>query len=411
MPKIISVDKAISVYLQWLKKEGYKKSTIEFYRSRCKAIKIVVSNNNGIFDYDELLQKFKDYSQFQVLSMQYGFIRCLKVLHNILNKGNEYKDSTAFKTGYKKKEYIHNQQFTMWIESYSARLLSLGFAKNTISFRLYCAISFLAYLESIEIGHISNLNRTTVDKYFSNKLKSLNPATKQAMAYRIRDFLQFLREIDVINKDCILLVNTRYAKKFPCTTILNDDEQIQICRMRKRITGEKDSRNYAMVLLAWRLMLRSSDIVRLKLSDIDWQQKVIRIVQHKTKKSLALPLPDDVGDALALYIVDYRPRSQLETIFLTLKTPVKPLKSINGVLVSLFKSFELPLLPSQRGTHILRRTGASNLLATGNKPDMIAFSLGHSNDLTVSRYLATHKEIMADVCGNLTIVGTPEVHI
>ena len=61
-------------------------------------------------------------------------------------------------------------------------------------------------------------------------------------------------------------------------------------------------RDYAVILLASRLGLRSSDIRMLEFKNIDWDLNEIRIMQHKTKRSLSLPLLSDVGDAIIDYI-------------------------------------------------------------------------------------------------------------
>jgi integrase/recombinase XerD len=76
----------------------------------------------------------------------------------------------------------------------------------------------------------------------------------------------------------------------------NDDiVSILSCIDRRNPTGKRD---YAIILLALRLGLRGSDIKGLKLSNINWEQDTITIVQQKTKEPVALPLSAEVGFAL-----------------------------------------------------------------------------------------------------------------
>jgi integrase len=80
-----------------------------------------------------------------------------------------------------------------------------------------------------------------------------------------------------------------------------------------------------MFLLALRTGLRSIDIINLKLSDIKWKTNVIEIVQEKTGMPLVLPLLSDVGNAIADYILNGRPYSQLPHIFLQTQAPYQSL--------------------------------------------------------------------------------------
>ena len=76
-----------------------------------------------------------------------------------------------------------------------------------------------------------------------------------------------------------------------------------------------------MLLLAARLGLRSSDIVNLKLKNIDWEKSEISLIQQKTKKALTLPLLNDVGEAIINYVKNGRPNVQDSHIFIRENKP------------------------------------------------------------------------------------------
>lgn len=65
-----------------------------------------------------------------------------------------------------------------------------------------------------------------------------------------------------------------------------------------------------MLLLVIRLGLRTSDIHSLKLTDFDWTNRKIRIVQTKTREPLELPLLEDVGWAVIDYLKNGRPKRE-----------------------------------------------------------------------------------------------------
>ena len=65
-------------------------------------------------------------------------------------------------------------------------------------------------------------------------------------------------------------------------------------------------RDKAILLLLARLGLRASDVVDLKLDDIDWSRGTFNVV-GKSRHEAKLPLPQDVGDAILDYLQRARP--------------------------------------------------------------------------------------------------------
>lgn len=86
-------------------------------------------------------------------------------------------------------------------------------------------------------------------------------------------------------------------------------------------------RNKAIILLAFETGLRSCDIIKLKLSDIDWKTASLHIRQSKTGTDVILPLNGHVMNAVADYILKIRPECCFSEIFLTSKAPIQPYRS------------------------------------------------------------------------------------
>ncbi len=145
-----------------------------------------------------------------------------------------------------------------------------------------------------------------------------------------------------------------------------------------------------MVMLAFRMGLRSIDICNLHLSDISWESATISIVQQKTGKPLTLPFPVEVGNALCNYLLNGRPECNIPNVFITLKHPYRRLSGNSGcyrsTIVILGKKESGT---DMRGLHIARKTYASQLLEAKNPVSMISAALGHVDDSTVDEYLAT----------------------
>ena len=90
-------------------------------------------------------------------------------------------------------------------------------------------------------------------------------------------------------------------------------------------------RNHAILLLLSRLGLRAQDIVNLRIDDIDWHDGSIRVT-GKSARTANLPLPQDVGDALLLYIEKARPRATEERVFMQGKIIKNLLTSMSSMI-------------------------------------------------------------------------------
>lgn len=179
---------------------------------------------------------------------------------------------------------------------------------------------------------------------------------------------------------------TRPERKLP--TFYKPEEVIEIEKavVRKYPVGKRD---YAMILLATRLGLRSSDIRLLKFSNLDWDRSLIYLTQYKTKVPLELPLLGDVGEALIDYLKHARPKSSHKNIFLTGVSPYKPLTSTstNTIFKKYFIKAKVKFDNKRHGPHSLRHSLATNLIKNGVTLSTVSEILGHSNTSTTMIYL------------------------
>ena len=113
----------------------------------------------------------------------------------------------------------------------------------------------------------------------------------------------------------------RTRRVVPALT-LDEEQSLLAAADRTTASGKRD---YAMLLLALRLGLRSSDIIHLKREDLHWQTNTLELVQTKTGVRLVLPLLTEVGNALADYLLQGRPASPLPYVFLRGQAPYRPL--------------------------------------------------------------------------------------
>ncbi|MBQ5561192.1 MAG: tyrosine-type recombinase/integrase [Lachnospiraceae bacterium] len=114
-------------------------------------------------------------------------------------------------------------------------------------------------------------------------------------------------------------------------------------------------RNLAIILLAYCTGLRGCDIVRIRLTDIDWQNHKLALVQSKNHQPLSVELNESTMNALADYILDWRPECNDLEVFITVKAPYKKLSKGFGSMIDKYCRKAGVEKISFRGFHSIRR--------------------------------------------------------
>jgi site-specific recombinase XerD len=142
-------------------------------------------------------------------------------------------------------------------------------------------------------------------------------------------------------------------------------------------------RDRAILLLLARLGLRASDIVSLRLGDLDWKRATLS-VRGKGRRETRLPLPQDVGDAVLAYIERARPRVEYDRVFFMLRAPIRPItdaRSIADIVRSAIRKAGIDA--PTKGANLLRHSAATAMLRGGATLDMVGAVLRHrSPDMT-----------------------------
>ncbi len=144
----------------------------------------------------------------------------------------------------------------------------------------------------------------------------------------------------------------------------------------------RGARDFAMLMLLARLGLRSVEVARLDLSDLDWRAGEL-VVRGKARREDRLPLPRDVGDALAAYLV-LRGERDARHVFLTVKAPTRPIRA--DLVGDVVQRACLAAGVSHVGAHRLRHALATELLRAGASLTGISQVLRHSDLATTAIY-------------------------
>lgn len=148
---------------------------------------------------------------------------------------------------------------------------------------------------------------------------------------------------------------------------------------RRTLAGLRD---YAVLLLLSRLGLRAGEVAGLRLDDVDWRHGEL-LVRGKGSRQDVLPLPADVGEALADYL-RRRPRCQCRALFLRVTAPRRELNrcTVAWVVRAACDRAGLP----RAGAHRLRHTAATQMLRAGASLPEIGQVLRHREQKTTAIY-------------------------
>jgi site-specific recombinase XerD len=234
---------------------------------------------------------------------------------------------------------------------------------------------------------------------FVTELAPLHPSGswRQNLCSLTRVFLRYLKWEGIVQIDLDRVVpklpNWRMstlARHLPWKRVL---ELIDSVDTSKR-GGLRDK---AVLLLIASLGLRRQEVSDLQLHHIDWREAEIRVAQTKSRRERVLPLPKEVGVALADYILHGRPRIPVPQVFLSNRAPLGPIvpHSVGCIVGRRLRraGIEAP----NYGAHLLRHSLATHLVNQGVPIKQIADLLGHSSINTTAIYTKVDTATLATV--------------
>jgi site-specific recombinase XerD len=213
----------------------------------------------------------------------------------------------------------------------------------------------------------------------------------------LRTFCHFLRfRGDVVSDlaSSVLTVSTRRLATLPKSIPPEQIEQLLgHCDQRTAI-GRRD---YAILLLLARLGLRAGEVVALTLDDIDWEAGELG-VSGKGSRRERIPLPHDVGKALAAYLRCDRPCCATRRVFIRAKAPLVGFASPATVSTIVENAIaRAGLDPPSRGAHLLRYSLATNVLRRGGSLTEVAELLRHRHPDTTALYAKVDLEALRSI--------------
>jgi len=260
-----------------------------------------------------------------------------------------------------------------------------GLAQITLRGYLSIARRFLS--ERFGAGKIllNQLSFQDVVRFILGHTATRTPGGVQLVATVLRSFLGFLYQRGHLATNlagAVPPVAGRHSTEPPPTLAPGEIKRLLRRCDRYSYTGK---RNYAVLLLLARLGLRACEVVRLTLDDINWEAGEL-LIRGKGGREDRLPLPQDVGEALADYLQKRRALGSSRRVFFRHKAPRQELSSstISGIVrMALVRA---QLHPKRWGAHLLRYSLATNLLRGGTPLAQIGQLLRHQHIRTTEIY-------------------------
>lgn len=202
----------------------------------------------------------------------------------------------------------------------------------------------------------------------------------------LRSFLHFLLQRGAIQTDLARTlpgVASWKLSHLPKSLPPEQVERLLACCDRSSPTGKRD---YAILLLLARLGLRGGEVVAMALEDLDWERGEI-VVRGKGQRLERMPVPADVGAALAGYLCDVRPACTTRRVFIRMKAPLRGLAGPVAICCIVRRALQrVGLDPEFKGAHLLRHSLATNLLRRGASLGEIGQLLRHRQPTTTQIY-------------------------
>lgn len=230
------------------------------------------------------------------------------------------------------------------------------------------------------------LRALDVTAYVKAHVAKLSPGRAKLLVTALRAFLRYLLHQGKISVDlspCVLPVACWSFSEIPKSLPSGTVERVLARCSRKTSIGR---RNYAILLLLARLGLRAGEVVTLNLEDLNWESGLIKI-RRKGSRWTQLPLPEDVGVAIAAYLRSDRPPSSSRRVFLRHCAPARGFAGTISISSIVRRTLIGAGVDSARtGAHVLRHTLAVDLLRKGATLHEIGDVLGHRSPNTTAIY-------------------------
>jgi len=254
------------------------------------------------------------------------------------------------------------------------------YSNNTINSYMYELKEFFKYFKN---KNILNINTKEIKQYIQKNTINIKNTSISHKITVIKSFYNFLLDDSLIDKNpCISLKMPKKDKLLP--VYLTVDEMNKLLDIKCH--NSYDFRNKAILELLYATGIRISELIKLKINNIDFENDFIKVMGKGSKERI-IPITSEAKKHLDIYIYKYRPiiLKNKNTEYIFINRYSKPISR-----QSVFKFIKLECakkdIKKDISPHTIRHTFATHLLQNGADLRVIQELLGHSDITTTQIY-------------------------
>lgn len=268
-------------------------------------------------------------------------------------------------------------------------------ASATVIIYLEFARRFLTQNTQEGEVHLDRLLAADVVSFVQREAARLHHAKRaKLMTTALRSFLQYARYRGFIKadlRDSVPTVANWSMASLPNALSADEVQRLLSSCERETAVGR---RNGAILLLLARLGLRAGEVVGLTLDDLDWEAGEVCIHGAGTPAD-RLPIPQEVGAALADYLCHARPACDSRRVFIRMRAPYRGFASSVAISTLVRRALDhAGLDPAHKGAHLLRHTVATQMLRQGASLAEIGELLRHRSQQTTMIYAKVDLDLL-----------------
>ena len=361
--------------IHYLENKSYTQLTLLNYRRTIRKIKPFMLEH-GIDAYTPEIGM--QYYEIYLINNELGIAR-QKAMFTAIRRLNDFYSGMEYRIQQENKINLLPSNYEHALDMFAMECTEAYNKNITIEMKKRFARSFLKECITLGCSDIQSLNPSYVTR------ACLAIKNKNGWAV-VRVFLKFLSISGTTEVDFSTLV-PRYKRPIDMPITYSAEEIIRFERAINR-TSDVGKRDYAMLLLATRLGMRSGDIAKLSLGELDFEHEAICLIQQKNGEMLHLPMLSEVREALTDYINNARPKVASNTVFLRHKAPFQ------GITTSVLR-FEtskyfglagIDISAQKHGPHTFRSSLASSMVNDDVPYEVVRSILGHSDPDAIKHY-------------------------
>lgn len=265
-----------------------------------------------------------------------------------------------------------------------------GLAQKTLDNKRIYLFEFSKYMDDAN-EWFDSLSIKAMETFFKSKGYSLS--SRHNCANVLRNFLRYVFEVGKHDRDCsVYVLKDNYRKNCKLPTTYEEQEIRSMIDSVERASAI-GKRDYLVLLLATEYGWRAKDITLFRLDQVDWDNNIIRLDQHKTDVPVEFPLLASVGNAIIDYLKYGRPVSNAKEVIVShmgvnLGTPLAS-STIHSIVTKYLRRANVAGWEGKKhGPHSMRHSLATNLLKKNVALPIISTVMGHQRTETTSVYIS-----------------------